>query len=220
MSQSPQEYNYKKVKKSQSQSQGWGWPHLAAVPKKPATTSLHTPDEPAEVSPTATEENTVHQSSPPRYPHPLAASSGSSATPGGKAAVSEDQIPHHVEDDMEPKVEEDPKLAGEESRHKKETSITHAEENDFAKHAEDSIKIKIGDDGVEEKPFSHSDDSIERSKPEGNCESSQNHGEHSSKPGFEESADAEEASHGEGAERIPLPGSPKSCMLRRNSRKY
>ena len=215
MSQPPQEFSYKKVKKSKSQ--GWSWPHLAAVPKKPASTSLHTPDEQAEVSATATEENTIHQSSPPRSPHPLAASPSDSATPPGEADVPEDQNLPHAEGDTEQNAQEDAQLERKTTQPDKGASLEQAEEGDLPydaeeeddQHVEYTNTIAQDPEKADEKASSHSEESLERPKHEPCSENNHNHGEGSSKPNFEATADAErQTTHQESAEdALENPGS-------------
>ena len=218
MSHSPQEFSYKKV--TNPKSQGWSWPHLAAVPKKPATTSLHTPDEQTEVSPTATEENTVHQSSPPRSPNPLATSASGSATPHSEADLSEDQNTQHNKDDTEQKPEANTHVTEEKPQHEQEAGLQHNEKKDPSQgaeelnhqHAENSNTVAPGPERLDETPSGHNNERPESTGLEPCSGNKCDHGEESSKPSFEETAEAEKhEAHDETTERTSE--SPESSML-------
>ena len=170
MSQPPQYFNYKKVKKSKSQ--GWSLPHLVTVQaKKTPAASLHTPDEQTEISAMTKEENSLHQSSPPRSPgSPASITPGSTAT-SHRDVVFDDKSIQYAKSEIEQDAEENAELAEDDSHRDNEVSHQHVEaeipsqhgEEENGQYAEDDNTTAARPKEVEEKPSHHIDSILDRS---------------------------------------------------------
>lgn len=217
MSLPTQGYACKRPGLKKSKSQGWAWPHLVSVQaNKPATSSLHTPDEQNETSP-MTEEKSRHQCSPPRSP---ASSTTGSVIISRKAIVLENQNTQQDRSKFKSDTEEiAPPVEGS-SQHGKDASFPPAEEeapshhtDDNDQNADDDNKIVTEPEKVDEVASRTDDERVDNLTPAPRSESNRDHGEESSQSSPDVTADAEEHAAHHGGANIS-PESSESSMLR------
>ena len=209
MPQPPQDQPYKKKPELRSsKSQGWSWPHLvSAQSKKSAAGSLHTPDEQAEVSPTAKEEDSIRQPSPTRSSRSVTPSGTGSLTPSCETAVPEDQ--NIQNNGSENKQETDPRKSGPDAE--KDASHQHEEgaaqsrqtQEKDVQQTEDSDETSSTQERVRDTSSSCSDECMNRWLQDPCNEKNCDHAEESSHSRSDASTDEEEnAAHHEEAKLV------------------